>query len=253
MSNTSIVPATKTTKTTKTNEENKTMTKLDITFDANKSDRFPVYVHYPQQCQPQPAYITLDLETGECTADYSAEIGGTSSRQWHGIELTFKIDPMAHKDTIAEAIEDNAELFQRILDGATVEWDGNNYRGVLNKDADSAYESFGRYEDFIAIDRGVLILKELLEEDSFPAIGQSLSEFATDFMLLDGYCDMWFEHEPDYEDFESEILEFWLDCFYDRHDIPPHVAQLLLENNCIAECEEKHWIEELKEIADTSD
>lgn len=111
------------------------------------------YYQYPAQSRPQPAYLLLDLEDGELTADYSGDIGnGVSMRVWHGVDVQVDFDPRLTADAINRLMDQVADDLQTVLDGASVEWDGNNWVGILTDDArealESARQTAERFDDF---------------------------------------------------------------------------------------------------------
>ena len=65
--------------------------------------------------------------------------GGRSFRQFHGIERTYGIDPLIASEA-NRLMDDLAPLFQRVLDGASIEWDGSNHVARLTDDARDAEE-----------------------------------------------------------------------------------------------------------------
>ena len=85
---------------------------------------------------PQPCHVWLDLQSGVLGADYTSE-SGTPMDVWYGRALRWRIPALlgsAATDLLAEV----APLAQRVLDGASIMWDGNNHRGRLTEDAQAA-------------------------------------------------------------------------------------------------------------------
>jgi hypothetical protein len=99
-----------------------------------------LYCHYLGQTEPQPCFIALDLEDGELWADYDANIGnGVPMAVFHGRTLRY---PISHLTANAanDLLDEAAPLAQEIIDGASIEWDGENHVGVLAEGASRAHE-----------------------------------------------------------------------------------------------------------------
>jgi hypothetical protein len=80
--------------------------------------------------------LALDLEDGELTAYPRAE--NSMPMQVHqGRTLWFDL-PCLTADAANAFFGEVTPLAQRILDGATIEWDGRNFIGRLNRDARDA-------------------------------------------------------------------------------------------------------------------
>src|SRR5689334_13481078 len=121
------------------------MTNADASLTINpvklhEGDPAALHCHYPTQNDPQPCCLILDLEDGDLTATYNPNIdGGVTTREWNGIVRSWSI-PCLTAASANRLIDDVAPIAQRILDGATVEWDGSNHVGRLNADASEAAE-----------------------------------------------------------------------------------------------------------------
>ncbi len=77
------------------------MADLSITFVPDQTIRFPVFCQYEGQTNPQPACLTLDLNTGCIDAGYQSEIGESMSLAcYHGRILHFGIHPMSTAEEI---------------------------------------------------------------------------------------------------------------------------------------------------------
>lgn len=102
-----------------------------------------LFAHYDGQTAPQTAYIALDLRDGRMWADYSAELGNAVPMSvWHGVVRRWPMPPFltATANRIMDAIAEDA---QRVLNGATVGWDGSNTTGRLDDAATDANENIG--------------------------------------------------------------------------------------------------------------
>ncbi len=110
----------------------------------------PLYQKYQGQHQEQPAYIELDCRGGSLMADYSGEIGNAVPfYYWHGLAVRWDISPAASGDSIRELLssQDFIAACQRIIDGFDEIWNGSNYVGRYDADADSAIEEARRIID----------------------------------------------------------------------------------------------------------
>lgn len=231
--------------------------KLNVTFDAIDSDRFPVYCKYPLQCQAQPAFIELDIETGECTADYNRKIGNAIPFSvWHNRKLRFSIAPEMRNNEIAELIDSLKDEFQKILNGASVEWDGSNNIGRFNDESqrclDDLNEAFSQC--YFGIAESSMINEESfadwLGDDVFPSTGQSVEEFADKLYSLDGESDCWFSDNINSPDaILSQLKCVWTENHLYQYDsLPQDVAKHLLDDGY---CDDSYWLDELKRF--TSD
>lgn len=96
-----------------------------------------LYFRYPGQLKPEPVYINLYLPTGRVWAEIGLMNGAQTFSQFHGIVRAYRIDPLVASD-VNLLMEGSRPLLQRVLDGSSIEWNGNNYVGVLNDDAQAA-------------------------------------------------------------------------------------------------------------------
>ena len=113
---------------------------IAIKTDNLRGEIAPLYFRYPREINPQPAYVELD-EDGAVTADSTGEIGGAIPFSvFHGRTRRYGVASAVKGDALADYLEgDEAHaLFQRIHDGHSVEWDGNNNVGRLTGDAAEA-------------------------------------------------------------------------------------------------------------------
>lgn len=95
---------------------------------------------YPGQCNLQDCYIELDTETGGVCAEYNPEIGtAVPMRNWHGIARRYSI-PVMSADCANQLMDELRPLFERVVTGTTVEWNGSNHVGIINDDAWDAEE-----------------------------------------------------------------------------------------------------------------
>lgn len=98
------------------------------------------------------AYVLLD-EDGNVSADTRAPWDrATPIDEWHGRTRTWEIPAAARGDTLYAAFNSTyiLELLQRIHDGHSVEWSGNNYIGILDDDAQDASDALQHHLDDLA-------------------------------------------------------------------------------------------------------
>jgi hypothetical protein len=103
----------------------------------------PLYHKYPRQFYPQGAYIEIDCKNDSVTADYNGEIGNAIPFSvYHGHDRRYGISPSISGNALAELMnsEEFKNLCQRIVDGYSSEWNGNNHVAVLDEDAQEAEE-----------------------------------------------------------------------------------------------------------------
>ena len=109
----------------------------------------PLYNQYPGQCQPQPAYVSLD-EDGTVSVDWSGEIGNAvPASVWHGRDVRLSISPYASSAGIRRLFDDSE--FRALVDqyyaGHSVEWRNGNNVGRLTDDARDALDKLERFAD----------------------------------------------------------------------------------------------------------
>jgi hypothetical protein len=110
----------------------------------------PLYNKYTSQTNPQPAYITIYPDGYRAVADWSGIVGpGQSMESWLGHEITIDVNESAKGDAIADMLESETfqTLAERICDGHSIVWDGNNHVGRLTDDAQEAKDEL---EEFVS-------------------------------------------------------------------------------------------------------
>lgn len=102
----------------------------------------PTQLHhrYPTQNHSQPCFIELDCRDGTVEADWDPEIGGgVPMCVHHGIRRRYTIPCLQAK--FANALMHRLKpLFQRVVDGFEIIWDGHNHVAKLSDDATDADE-----------------------------------------------------------------------------------------------------------------
>lgn len=106
-----------------------------------------------QSLRPQTPYIELDLTSPDKPLDIDTycQIDGTPISVWHGVVRRYCLSPYTNAEDLTTDINAGVfdELFQRIVDGSEVEWDGDNHVGRLNEDAREAEEELEKLlEDY---------------------------------------------------------------------------------------------------------
>lgn len=99
-------------------------------FEPNDEYPYPLFCMYDSQYRAQPAYLTLDVETGAVSADYNGNIGGGMSEDvWRNRVLHFPCDPLVSSDQIKSFIDEHLDEFQKVLAVFKITHDGDNYIG----------------------------------------------------------------------------------------------------------------------------
>ncbi len=120
-------------------------------------DELPLYCHYDGQHQPQSAFVELDAD-GDVRATYNAEIGGgVRADVWHGLTRRWTITGNVAKHTsrvaVCKLLDSLAPLLERVCQGHSVEWNGNNNVGRLDDDALEASNQIARVCEDLEADR----------------------------------------------------------------------------------------------------
>jgi hypothetical protein len=118
------------------------MSTITLNVASLRDERAPLSHTYHSQINPQPAYVEM-TEGGEVSADWSGEIGNsTPAYVWHGRTLQFAVQHNISGEALADYLEsdEGRARMQAIHDGHDVQWDGSNYCGRLNDEAQAAVE-----------------------------------------------------------------------------------------------------------------
>ena len=96
-------------------------TTIEVQYPDPEGPLHPLYMQYPRQSEPQPAYLELD-PTGEQTTlscGWSGEIGGgVPVRVWAGWVLRWPIPADLSRTEIAALLAEVAPLAEIVADGA---------------------------------------------------------------------------------------------------------------------------------------
>ena len=119
---------------------------MTIVIDREYRDagEWPVLHTYPQQCQPQGAYITV-CSDGEVYADWNAEIGSAvPATVWHGVDMRFSIHPELTVADLDELFEELAPLLEELHKEHSVSHDGSNLVGRVTEEGQELSDQIER-------------------------------------------------------------------------------------------------------------
>ncbi len=220
---------------------------------------FPLYCKYPDQFQPQPAYIELNLQDSTVYATYLSKMNcGVSSDVYDNITLRFNISCYLSNKQISDLINDNMYIFQFLMATHTVDYDNCNLKGFVNSELDS-----DAINDLYNYWNASHFLNS--EGDVSPYINESLKEWLGDYHdyyslkqgTFDDFCYALFslngevqQYLPlditDVESLQNAYLDVLAEKLYDGDDLLKEQAQLLIEDG---RCDNSQWTEELEEFA----
>jgi hypothetical protein len=126
----------------------------------DESDPAALFCHYDMQTNIQPCYIELD-EDGDLTASYTGEVGppyAVPESVWHRRTQRWTIPCLTAK-AANELLREILPLAQRLYDGLSIEWDGNNHVGHLDKDAQEADDEIESLTDPRNFDDSSLVME----------------------------------------------------------------------------------------------
>lgn len=107
-----------------------------ITITETTSD---LHHRYAGQARACPAHVELDCETGTLSASVDYDPGATPLRCWHGLATRWNVATLT-ADAANALLSEVGPLAQRVLDGYTREWDGQNFVGRYTDDAREAIQ-----------------------------------------------------------------------------------------------------------------
>ena len=94
---------------------------------------------YQGYVNPQDKRLTI--VDGDVIFDYDPEVGGAIRRnQYLGITPSLSFNGNIDDFSIRQFYVQNKKLFERVARGLTVDWNGSNHIGVMDKDAKGAWE-----------------------------------------------------------------------------------------------------------------
>lgn len=118
-----------------------------------------MYCQFGGQYEAQDCYVWIDPGAREMGAEYNAEIGNAVPMPvWHHLMLRFSI-PVLTADAANSLLEELEPLARRICDGFETEWDGSNWVGEYDNDAEAAsaeiericQETLGDYDSHVQV------------------------------------------------------------------------------------------------------
>lgn len=118
---------------------------------------------------------------------------------WHNHYYRWYVSEYPSESDMRQWIEDNINLFGRIADGHSIEWNGNNHVGILTEDAQDAYESLTVHDGLgYASHYEAWRLDEWFDATEHEVIGMSddqIREFAAASMLVDENIALLFDED----------------------------------------------------------
>lgn len=142
------------------------MSKVEVIY--SDEDNF---CQYPSQYDPQRSYVGFNCSTNELYSSYSSEIGNSTSMDcFHNKEFRWWISPWMKLSAINSLLEEIEPLAQKVQDGYSEEYNGNNYVGVLSEEAEEYTRKIESLCDAYSSDPDNLFTKwrwsELVEDRS---------------------------------------------------------------------------------------
>lgn len=113
----------------------------------NTNNKTPLYCEYPNQYDPQSAYLYISTDNGDVWFDYDAEIGGAvTSDVWHGRTIRVPITPFLTAKTLNNILIDPKiiGLIEGVIAGHSENYNGSNYVGTLDDTAQSQLQQLER-------------------------------------------------------------------------------------------------------------
>ena len=91
---------------------------------------------FPGQIREQNAFFELDTQTGISNAMHNQEIGNAIPFSvYHGIDRRYSFNPYLKMRTVNDLGKKLLPLFQRVINGTSIAWDGSNNIAILSDDA----------------------------------------------------------------------------------------------------------------------
>jgi hypothetical protein len=112
--------------------------KTEITI-TKCTGEYPLHHRYPQQFDPQDAYIRLDPETAEMSADWNVEVGNSIPMSvGHGRILRYPVTPYLTSDEVNALMERLIPLALTVCNEYSERWDGHNTVGQLTEEGEES-------------------------------------------------------------------------------------------------------------------
>jgi hypothetical protein len=104
--------------------------------------KHPLYRIYPRQLNPQDAYIELDPESAELSADWNAEVGNAIPMPvYHRRILRYPVTPYLTSEEANTLMEEISPLALIVCNEYSEAWDGSNMVGQLTEEGEEASEA----------------------------------------------------------------------------------------------------------------
>jgi len=138
-----------------------------------------VHVDYAaSDLRQEQAYLYFDPQDRSLwtTTLNTFERSGVPMEVYHGVILRWPLPNSTNGEWLTQAINDGEfdHLLDRIKAGYTCDWDGSNWVGILNQDAENAYlELESLLERFVDYDLGVWWADEWLADTPDEELGIS--------------------------------------------------------------------------------
>jgi hypothetical protein len=220
--------------------------KVEIDFNEDTADKFPVYCMYGGQCQPQPAYIKVDIRNGRVWPDYNGNSGGgCSPDEFHGLVQRFDIPADIHKSELSQLLKDNVDFFQKVVDLFVEVWNGSNYvaRAKEGIDSEIHIDLDHEWDSQIVHDVESFGIIDVMQEFANNTPTNDIEKFITDWFDCDGE-NGWFEQDS------AEYLVEYIANNLDVSDCEgnPELAKFVLERR--ETCMDDWEITELNQFID---
>ena len=189
--------------------------KVEIDFNEDTADKFPVYCQYPGQYQNQPAYIKIDIRNGRVWPDYNGNIGGgCSPDEFHGLVQRFSIPGEIHRTDLSQLLKDNVNFFQKVVDSYEEKWNGSNYvarrrEGVAD---DIGWDLVNEWECEIVSSILVFGIIDVMQEFLNAPPKKDIEKHIVE----------WFENDGEYGWFEQQNVD----------ELAAYIASELLAEDC---------------------
>jgi len=209
-----------------------------------RSESAPLYHRYCGQTHPQAAYIEIDCECGGVDFGYYREIGNAVPEAVaHGRTRRYRVPAEATGETLADLLE-SAEfqvLAGRVYQGVKIVWDGNNYVGRPDYDAQDAEEALE--EILFSLEDESLL--EVWEVDDYLFANNSLEALWRDESLQAAVAALRAEARREHihvdGSIETALLDAARDTFRNGGELSTAHVNTLLERGLIDAEEARQW------------
>lgn len=131
--------------------------KMEITYTDQwkhgQHQLHPLYHRDHGDFEPLPAYIEIDPGVGELSAGVGQK-SGTPIYVWHGRACRVGVSASLTRNEVVDLIDEVAPLAEIVARGYEEKWDGSNYVGKLDADAEGALSKIEQICDERETDSG---------------------------------------------------------------------------------------------------